>query len=586
MPTDITLQKAEQKRWALAQADEEKVKYLSGIVGIHEVLARLLILRGVESFDDARLFFRPSLEHLHDPFEMKDMRLAVKRLEKALEREEKILVYGDYDVDGTTAVALVYSFLKDFYPDRIDYYIPDRYVEGYGISVQGIEYAAHNGYSLIIALDCGIRAHDKVAFASSKGIDFIICDHHLPEATLPKAVAVLDPKRFDCFYPYKELSGCGIGFKLIQAFALENSIPNEVVYQYLDLVAVSTACDIVPITGENRVLAHYGLKLLNESPRKGLGYLIERAGVANRKLSISDLVFYIGPRINAAGRMDHGRNAVNLLISDTDEQADLNASNLHNHNDDRKQVDKDITQEALEMIQADAQRLQRKSTVLFQPHWSKGVIGIVASRLIETYYRPTIVLTESNGYLSGSARSVSGFNIHDAIQACSDLLIQFGGHKYAAGLTLPKENYEAFVQKFEEVVAATILPECLVPEISIDSELDICDITPKFYRILKQFAPFGPSNMRPVFITKACRLVGSPRLIGTNHMRITVSQDGKQVCQAIAFGMAHWIEQLLALTEQDTFDICYCLEENEWQGNVSLQMNIKDIRLGQSSSSR
>jgi single-stranded-DNA-specific exonuclease len=576
---DITATKAIEKRWVVNEAPEEIAAELQAALNIHPILAKLLAQRGISTFEEARHFFRPVLNDLHDPFLMKDMDKAVERLESALKNGEKILIYGDYDVDGTTAVALMYSFLKDFYPDHIDYYIPDRYTEGYGISTQGIDFAAETGRTLIIALDCGIRSVDKVAYATSKGIDFIICDHHLPGDELPAAVAVLDPKREDCTYPYNELSGCGIGYKLIQAFAGRNNIPQELVERQLDLLVVSIASDIVPITGENRILAYYGLALINRLPRKGLASLIKNAGVEGRNLSISDLVFFLGPRINAAGRMDHGKNAVNLLICETDEHAQQSADTLQDNNTNRKLVDKDITDEALSLIRGDEAMLNRKTTVLCQPHWSKGVIGIVASRLIEVYYRPTIILTEKDGVLSGSARSVRGFNVYDAIDACSDLLIQFGGHKYAAGLTMQKENFEAFSSKFEEIVAATISETSLMPEVNIDAELDICDITSKFYRILKQLAPFGPGNMRPVFVTRNCRLKRPLRIVGENHLKMTITQDNNHSCDAIAFGMGHMGEELSRLTQSETFDMVYNLEENEWQGNTSIQVNIKDIRI-------
>lgn len=557
--------------------DENLVQSLYASLKIHPVLCRLLVQRGITTYNEAFLFFRPKMEHLHDPFLMKGMSAAVERLEKAIANEEKILVFGDYDVDGTTAVALFYSFLCDFYPN-IGFYIPDRYTEGYGISTQGIDYAEQEGYGLMVALDCGIRSVDKVAYAQQKGIDFIICDHHLPGDEVPNAVAVLDPKQADCPYPYKELSGCGIGFKLAQAFAMRNHVPNHVVEGLLDLVAVSIASDIVPITGENRVLAHFGLNLLNTNPRKGLASLIEQAGITERNLTITDLVFYLGPRINAAGRMDHGRNAVNLLLAETEDNAIDGASTLQDNNNVRKQLDKDITEEALSIIRNSPALLMRKTTVLCQPHWSKGVIGIVASRLIESYYRPTIVLTEKDGLVSGSARSVSGYDVYEAIKACEDLLEQFGGHKYAAGLSMKKENLAAFEERFEAVVSATIKEEHLSPEITVDADLDLISVTPGFYKILKQFAPFGPGNMRPVFLARYCRDKGYSKIVGENHLRLTLTQDGKHSITGMAFGQAIWAKEILMKDNSQPVDIVYNIEENEWQGETTLRINVKDIK--------
>jgi len=544
---------------------------------IHPVLCRLLVNRGIYTYNEAKLFFRPRLEHLHDPFLMQDMRKAVERIEQALREEEHILVYGDYDVDGTTSVAMMYSFLGEFY-NRIDYYVPHRYKEGYGISKQGIDYAHQKGYKLIIALDCGIKSVDKVRYANEMGIDFIICDHHLPGEELPPAHAVLDPKRRDCNYPYKELSGCGIGFKLIQAFARNNHIPFEIVEKYLDLVAVSIASDIVPITGENRVLAYYGMKRINKNPRKGLKSLIQYSGL-KKELTVSDVVFMLGPRINAAGRMDDARNAVKLLISETHEHAEANAEFLNQKNSERKQVDKDITAEALAMIQGNPELQKRKSTVLVQSHWHKGVIGIVASRLIETHYRPTIIFTESNGLLTGSARSVKGFNIHDAIKECSDLLEQFGGHMFAAGLSLRKENFEMFEKRFEEVVSATITEESLIPEVNIDAELSFTEINGKFYSIISQFAPFGPGNMKPVFMSRNVRDRGYSRIVGDEHLKLELTQDEGRCCKGIAFGMGDLAEKIFHSGTEKRFDICYTLEENEWRGILNIELNVRDIKM-------
>ncbi|MDZ4845998.1 MAG: single-stranded-DNA-specific exonuclease RecJ [Chitinophagales bacterium] len=566
-----------QKRWLINQPEHERVLQLQQELKIHPVLCRMLVSRGIHTFDEAKLFFRPQLEYLHDPFLMQDMRKAVERIQTAIRNEEKILVYGDYDVDGTTSVALMYLFLSEFY-NRVDYYVPHRYREGYGISKQGIDYAHENGCKLIIALDCGIKAVEKVNYANELGIDFIICDHHLPGDELPLAHAVLDPKRNDCNYPYKELSGCGIGFKLIQAFAQHNDIPFEVVEKYLDLVAVSIASDIVPITGENRVLAYYGVKRINENPRKGIKSLIE-TGKLKKALTISDIVFVLGPRINAAGRMDDARNAVKLLISDTHELATENAELLNQNNTERKQVDKDITAEALEMINESTELQKKKTTVLAQPHWHKGVIGIVASRLIETWYRPTIVFTESNGMMTGSARSVKGFNIHDAIKECSDLLEQFGGHMFAAGLSLKKENFEIFQQHFEEVVSATITEGSLTPEVVIDAELNFTDINERFFNIINQFAPFGPGNMKPVFVSHNVRDRGYSRIVGDDHLKLELTQDEGRYCKGIAFGMGDLAGKIFHTGVEKRFDICYTLEENEWQGIKNIELNVKDIKL-------
>ncbi len=566
-----------QKRWNISIVDEKQALQLQNELNIHPVLCRMLVNRGIKNYDEAKLFFRPQLTHLHDPFLMTDMNKAVSRIEQALRDEENILVYGDYDVDGTTAVALMYSFLSEFY-NRVDYYVPHRYREGYGISFQGIDYAHQKGCKLIIALDCGIKSIEKVQYANERGIDFIICDHHLPGDELPQAHAILDPKREDCHYPYKELSGCGIGFKLIEAFAENNHIPFEEVEKYSDLVAVSIASDIVPITGENRVLAFYGMKRINENPRKGLKSLIE-ASKLKKQLTISDVVFMLGPRINAAGRMDDARDAVKLLISETHEIAEANAETLNQKNTERRLVDKDITFEALEMIQQDVALQNKKTTVLVQPHWHKGVIGIVASRLTETYYRPTIIFTESNGMLTGSARSVRGFNIHEAIKSCGDLLEQFGGHAFAAGMSLKKENFEAFQQRFEEIVAATIEDAMLIPEITVDAELNFTEINDKFYNIISQFAPFGPGNMKPVFVSRAVRDRGYSRIVGDDHLKLDLTQDAGRSCKGIAFGFSHFAEKILHSGNEKRFDICYTLEENIWQGIRNIELNVKDIKI-------
>lgn len=562
------------KRWSSKKVNKELVSALQKELKVAPVFCELLVQRGITTFEEARLFFRPDLKHLHDPFLMMDMPKAIKRIELAIEKKEKILVYGDYDVDGTTSVSLVYSFFKEIY-DHIDYYIPDRYKEGYGISKQGIDYAETNNCGLIIALDCGIKAHKEVEYASKKKIDFIICDHHLPADTLPNAYAVLDPKRPDCSYPYKELSGCGVGFKLIDAYAQKHNITFEKVTQYLDLLAVSIACDIVPITGENRILAYYGLELLRQNPRIGLRKIMDLAGLTHyAPLTIDDLVFKIGPRINAAGRIGHATEAVNVLISETSDDMQ-DASLLDYNNQKRKGLDADMLQEALEIISTNEQYENQKSTVVFQSHWHKGVVGIVASRLIERYYRPTIVLTESNGMITGSARSVLDYDIHEAIGNCSDLLEQFGGHKYAAGLTLKKENLDAFSNRFEEIVRSSISEELLIPEISIDAELNLDDLTISFYNILKQFGPFGPGNMKPIFISKRVQKDKEPRLLKSEHLKLSVCQPPSKTYDAIGFGMGHFYS---LVQDNPSFDICYQVEENNWNNIRSLQLMLKDIR--------
>lgn len=568
------------KRWkSKPDPDPLVVDELASALSIYPILARLLVQRGITTFDDAKAFFRPSLDALHDPFLMRDMEPAIERLEQALGNKEGILVYGDYDVDGTTAVALVYSFLKPF-AHRIAYYIPDRYKEGYGISFQGIDYAKQEGYSLIIALDCGIKSVDKVAYAKEKGVDFIICDHHRPGDELPDAVAVLDPKRSDCTYPFDELSGCGIGFKFMQAFAQRNNLFAEDFYnhlaEWLDFVVVSIAADIVPITGENRILAASGLQRLNARKREGFKAIMEVSGV-RRDLSVSDIVFTIAPRINAAGRINSGNKAVELLTSNDSSMAEGSGKVIDETNNERKNIDQLITQQAFAMIEESLALQQSKSTVLFHNEWHKGVVGIVASRLTERYYRPTIVLTESNGMATGSARSVKDFDVYNAIEACSDLLEQFGGHKYAAGLTLKLENIPAFQERFEQVVSTTIPEELLTPEVEIDAELRLADIDARFFRILKQFAPFGPGNMNPVFRTTGLSHRGNIRQVGANHLRIEVFQeDCPRSFPAIAFGMAHLYDDLL---KADGFDACFSLDENEWNGTTTLQLNIKDIKL-------
>lgn len=565
-----------ERRWRLKkQADVAQAGRL-----VHErctlPAAKLLVQRGIKDHEGATAFFRPDLSQLHDPFLMKDMLAAVERIERALGEGEKIMIFGDYDVDGTTAVALVYSFLRK-YTGNITFYIPDRYAEGYGISTQGIDHAGAEGVSLIIALDCGIKSIDKVAYAAGKGIDFIICDHHRPGEKLPEAVAVLDPKRADCEYPYKELSGCGIGLKLVQAFAIRNDIPMQEVWSQLDLVAVSTACDIVPVTGENRVLSYFGLQLLNMEPRPGLKVMMDMANV-KKKLCVTDLVFTVGPRINAAGRVEHGRQAVELLLSTDVKQAEQIGLRIDLNNKQRQELDKDITEQALEQIVEHAATRGSASTVVFNENWHKGVIGIVASRLIEKYYRPTVVLTEGNGKAVGSARSVRGFDVYEAISACSDLLDQFGGHMYAAGLTMPLENVETFRQRFDEVVDRSLPKELRSPVEEVDQEIGFTDLSTPMLKVLKHMAPYGPGNMRPVFLTRGVKERGDARIVGNDHLKMCLSLPGEAVIfDAIGFKMAHHLD---LVRSGRPFSILYCIEENEWQGRRSIQLNIKDIKPG------
>ena len=567
------------KNWILkGQGEGEKVERLCGELNISKPLAILLAQRGISSFDEAKSFFRPELTLLHDPFLMKDMALAIERIQAAVQNKEKILVYGDYDVDGTTSVALVYTFLRTFY-EAIDFYIPDRYNEGYGVSTKGIDYARETGSSLIIALDCGIKAIDKVKYAKHHSIDFIICDHHNPGDEIPPAIAVLDPKRKDCTYPDPELSGCGVGFKLIQAYAAKNDIPFEKLIPFLDLVAVSIASDIVSVTGENRILAYYGLKQLNENPRTGLKAIIELADISDKRITIDDVVFKIGPRINAAGRMESGKSAVSLLIAEDKALAKVMGDKINSYNSDRRSIDTSITQEALDIIGRDPELQKRKTTVLYNPNWHKGVIGIVASRLIDNWYRPTVILTESNGFATGSARSVFGFDLYQAVDSCSDLLENFGGHKYAAGLTLKIENIPRFQQRFEKFVADTIDAEQLIPVVEIDTEISLSEISTRFFRILKQFEPFGPGNMAPVFLTENVVDNGTGKQVGGSgeHLKLNLIQeeDPYKVYPAIAFQQGNLYKHI---NMGQGFDACYSLEENEFMGRVNLQMNIKDIK--------
>jgi len=561
-------------RWTLKpKPNREILSKLASDLGVEIPIASMLVQRGIENFEDAKKFFRPSLDDLHDPFLMKDMDLAIERIEKAIASEENIMVYGDYDVDGTTSVALLSSYLKSFYPN-VASYIPDRYEEGYGVSYKGIDFAADNDISLIIALDCGIKAIDKVAYASEKNIDFIICDHHRPGAIIPKAVAVLDPKREDCEYPYKELCGCGIGFKLIQAWALKKGDSFDTLLPYLDLVATAIGADIVPITGENRILAYHGLHVINTAPRVGFQAIIQQ--VKKETLSITDVVFIIAPRINAAGRMKHGLYAVNLLVEEDEEVAKIFAAEIEAFNAERRETDKSITVEALAQI-IDLKEQDRFTTVVYQEDWHKGVIGIVASRLIETYYRPTLVFTKSGEKLAASARSVKDFDVYDALEACKEHIEQFGGHKYAAGLTLLESQYEGFKQKFEEVVSGSIDKRLLTPEISIDAEINLEDITPRFYRILKQFAPFGPGNMSPVFLTQNLNDTGYGKCVGGEelHLKCRVKKAGKKMeINAIGFNLGDKCE---LITDAKKFKAVYSIDENEWNGDISLQLKLKDI---------
>lgn len=561
------------KRWTLKPVDDAAVHELYNSLQIHPALCRLLAVRGIKNFEEARLFFRPELLHLHDPFLMKDMQKAVHRITEAIEWHERIMVYGDYDVDGTTSVALVYSFLKKHYDGEITYYLPHRYREGYGVSKQGIDYAHANGYTLIITLDCGIKSAELIAYAQSLGIDVVVCDHHLPDAHLPPAVAILNPKQANCKYPYKELSGCGIGFKLVSALAISWKIDLETIYPYLDLVATSIAADIVPIDGENRILAFYGIKRINEAPCPAIATLKELAGV-NKQLSVSDLVFVIGPRVNAAGRMDDARKAVELFLETDPEKVKELADSLHSDNDERKEIDKNTTEEALAMLTEEIQ-ISRKSTVLYRENWHKGVVGIVASRLIDHYYRPTIVLTAANGKATGSARSVSGFNIYEAIHSCRDLLENYGGHFYAAGVTLSIDKVNDFIDRFENIVSTTITPEQQQPEIEIDAEIPVALIKPAFFNIIKQFEPFGPINMKPVFISR--RLVdyqGNSVKVKDTHLRVVARQEYGAIIEGIGFGLADKED----IVKNGPFDMVYTIEENEYNGNTRLQIRALDIK--------
>ena len=569
-----------EKKWIKREnADAETVSRLSSELGIDPVLAELLVQRGVHTFSQARSFFRPDLADLHDPFLMKDMDKAVDRVHRAIVGNEKILVYGDYDVDGTTAVSLVYSFLARL-TDRIDFYIPERYDEGYGVSYKGIDWAAENGFGLIITLDCGIKANEKVDYAKGKGIDMIICDHHLPENDIPDAVAVLDPKREDCGYPFDDLSGCGVGFKLVQAYSQMHGIPFESLVPLLDLLVVSIASDLVSVTGENRILAHYGLKQLNGEPREGLLAMIQLSGLEPTHITIDDIVFKIGPRINAAGRMESGRMAVELLTASDAQTAFRIGTEINEHNNERKSIDRRITQEALDMVRTGSCLSSGNATIVYNPHWHKGVVGIVASRLVEAFYRPTIVFTRSHGGLvTGSARSVHGFDLYDAIESCADLLENFGGHLYAAGLTLKEENLTAFCERIELFISGRIIPEMQTPVVDVDAMLNFSQITPKFLRILKQFQPFGPGNGAPVFLTENVYDNGNGRKVGAEggHLKLELIQESHPYhhISAIAFNMAGFFDHIKA---GNPIDVCYSIVENYYRGTANTQLRVKDMR--------
>lgn len=561
-------------RWTIKpKPKQEDIDTLANALNVDSLVAQLLLQRGISTFEEAKHFFRPQLSDLHDPFLMKDMDIAVHRIEEAIYNGENILVYGDYDVDGTTAVALMSSYLLSYYPN-VATYIPDRYDEGYGVSFKGIDFAEDNDFTLIVALDCGVKAIDKVAYAKEKGIDFIICDHHRPGTILPSAVAVLDPKREDCSYPYDELCGCGVGFKLIQALGSRRGEAIDDVIYYLDLVATAIGADIVPITGENRILAYYGLQVINQQPRIGFKAIIDQ--INKKELTITDVVFIIAPRINAAGRMKHGQHAVNLLTETNMDQAIQFASEIEKFNTDRRGLDQEITIEALGQIQENEEQ-EGFTSVVYKDTWHKGVIGIVASRLTETYYRPTLVFTKSGDKLAASARSVRGFDVYNALEGCSDYIEQFGGHKYAAGLTLLEEQYNNFKHQFEKVVKETIDPQMLIPEITIDAVIELKDINPKLMRILKQFAPFGPGNMSPVFMAENLQDTGYAKGVGKEeaHLKLSVVQQDSHKIDGIGFNMG---DKLSLVTGRKPFNAVFSIDENEWQGNVSLQLKLKDIK--------
>jgi single-stranded-DNA-specific exonuclease len=564
-----------EKKWIITpEPSVKKIDELSQSININPILSKILVARGITNFQEAKTYFRPSIEDCHNPFLMKDMDIAIKRLIEAIDNFEPILVFGDYDVDGSTSVAMMYSFLKN-YCKELYYYIPDRYLEGYGISKKGIDYAKEKNCRLIISLDCGIKAIDQVDYANSNEIDFIICDHHNPGEKLPEAIAILDPKRKDCQYPYKELSGCGVGFKLIQAFCIQKEIPEHLAFELLDLVAISIAADIVEVTGENRILAYYGLEKINFNPRPGIKALLQASGLKD-KITISNLVFQLGPRINAAGRIDHAHLAVKLLTAIHEDEALIIAEKVSKKNNTRKDFDQNITSEALSSIEENSQLLNAKSTVLFNKNWHKGVIGIVASRCIEHHYRPTIIMTESNGKATGSARSVEGFDLYAAIESCQEHLDQFGGHKHAAGLTLSIDNIPNFAMAFEKVVQNNITEDQLIPKVNIDSYIKIDHITDKFYSILSQMDPYGPGNMQPVFATNDLEVLGEPLILKEKHLKLTVKdKNGRQKIMAIGFGMAAYKPLIL---DSNSFELAFTIQENHFNGTKSLQLYLKDIR--------
>ena len=565
-----------QKRWNILQAGEEQITSLRDALKINAVLCKILVQRGIDNFNKAKTYFRPQLSELHDPWLMKDMDKAVARILSAFEKGEKILVFGDYDVDGTTSVASMYQFIKQIYSDT-DFYIPHRYREGYGVSKLGIDFAKENGFTLIISLDCGIKSVDLITYAKSIGIDFVVCDHHLPDKELPPAMAILNAKQVDCPYPYKELCGCGVGFKLMMALAEKLGLPEESYLVYLDLVATAIAADIVPITGENRVMAYYGLQKVNTDPCAGIKALMQLAGV-QKHMHISNLVFVIAPRVNAAGRMDDARKAVQLFVEKDYNKALAFAEMLHSDNADRREADSSITVEALALIKQDPLAASRKTTVVFQEHWHKGVVGIVASRLIETYYRPTIVLTRSGDYVAGSARSVAGFNLYEAIHACREHLLGYGGHFAAAGMTLLPENVQAFADAFEKEVSALITDDLLIPEIIIDAEISFTDITPSFFSILAQMEPFGPENMRPVFIARNVSDTGFSKIVKEQHIRFVLRQNNITLT-GIGFNMA---DKFPILQQQEPIDIVFTIDENVWNGETNLQLKMIDLRISSS----
>ena len=566
-----------QKRWKILTADQEPIKALQTSLGINYSLCKILVQRGIDTYDKAKNYFRPQLDHLHDPFLMKDMDIAVERILSAINKKEKILVFGDYDVDGTTSVACMYQFLQKIAtPENIEFYIPHRYREGYGVSQMGIDFARENNFTLIISLDCGIKSIDLITYAKTLGLDFIVCDHHLPDDELPPAVAILNPKQKDCSYPYKELCGCGVGFKLITALSQKLGLDNDSYLCYLDLVTTAIAADIVPITGENRVITFYGLKKINKNPCAGIKALIKLSKI-EKSFSVNDVVFIIAPRVNAAGRMDDARKAVLMFVENDFDKAMEYAEMLHSDNTDRKEADTSITEEALALIDGDEDLVNRKTTVLFKSHWHKGVVGIVASRLIEKYYRPTVVLTQSGDVVAGSARSVSGFNLYEAIHACRQHLIGYGGHFAAAGMTMMPENVDAFSKMFEEVVEELIEPHLLIPEIVIDTEIEFKNLTKSFYNILTQMEPFGPKNMRPVLITKNVMNTSYSKIVKELHVRFVVKKDDV-VFTGIGFNMA---DKFYLLQMNKPLDIVYTLDENEWNGESVLQLKVIDIRLSE-----